>query len=98
MNENKIYQAYYTKSEPIINYMVDLLDLRDGGTLLEPCAGDGVFIDRIINEFNSIKIDALELNDTSFNLLVKKYSDNTNISLKKTDTLTDIDLELLKIL
>ena len=26
ITENKIYQAYYTKSEPIVNYMIDLLN------------------------------------------------------------------------
>lgn len=41
--ENRTYQAYYTKSDPIINYMVSLLRLKGSEKILEPCAGAGVF-------------------------------------------------------
>jgi len=95
IGENRVYQAYYTKSEPIVNYMVDLLQLNGNETVLEPCAGDGVFIDPIINKFESINIEALELNQTSFSKLSQKYSNHDNVSVKNTDTLTDMDLEFL---
>lgn len=93
--ENRIYQAYYTKSDPIVNYMVSLLNLRGSEKILEPCAGDGVFIDPIIKTFPDIKIDAYELNNNSYSNLLVKYSKNENIYIKKTDTLTDVDLEFL---
>lgn len=95
MNENKIYQAYYTKSKPIVEYMVNLLSLTGDEKIFEPCAGDGVFIDPIINEYSNINIDAFELNNTSYEHLLDKYSNFANISIKQTDTLMDIDLELL---
>jgi len=93
--QNKIFQAYYTKSEPIVEYMIDLLSLTGNEKIFEPCAGDGVFIDPIINEFNNVNIDAFELNGNSYQNLLTKYSDYENIEIKQTDTLRDIDLELL---
>jgi len=94
ISENRIYQAYYTKSTPIVNYMVKLLKLNGGETIFEPCAGDGVFIDLIIKQFADVNIDAFELNNESFKHLIQKYSNYKNINIKQTDTLTDIDLAL----
>ena len=49
MSENdKKYQAYYTNSAEIVNYMISKLDLKGTETILEPAAGEGVFIDYII--------------------------------------------------
>lgn len=95
ISENRIYQAYYTKSDPIVNYMVSLLSLTGSEKILEPCAGDGVFIDPIVKTFPDVQIDAFELNDNSYSNLLVKYSDFENINIKKTDTLTDIDLQFL---
>ncbi len=43
-----LYQAYYTKSKPIVDYMLQKLAVTDHSILLKPCAGDGVFIDAIL--------------------------------------------------
>ncbi len=93
--ENRTYQAYYTKSKPIVEYMINLLNLAGDENILEPSAGDGVFIDSIIKKHKKIKIDAFELNKSSFQNLLSKYSTLENVKIKQTDTLTDIDLELL---
>ncbi len=69
MNEDRIYQTYYTKSQPIVKYMIQLLDLNGSERILEPCAGDGVFIDSILSTFNNINIDAFELNQSAFSKL-----------------------------
>ncbi|MEM6316999.1 MAG: N-6 DNA methylase [Bacteroidota bacterium] len=95
ITENRIYQAYYTKSEPIVGYMIKLLSLKGNEKVFEPCAGDGVFIDSIVNKYSKVNIDAFELNKESFQNLLTKYSSFENIKVKQTDTLTDIDLELL---
>lgn len=95
ISEQRIFQAYYTKSEPIVSYMVDLLDLDGTETIFEPCAGDGVFIDPILDKYQDIKIDAFELNEKACNTLNSKYLNLENISVKQTDTLTDLDLEFL---
>ena len=95
ISEQRIFQAYYTKSEPIVAYMVDLLNLNGKEAIFEPCAGDGVFLDPILDKHPNIKIDAFELNQTAYKNLKAKYSDLDNITVKQTDTLIDIDLELL---
>ncbi len=95
VSEQRIFQAYYTKSEPIVSYMIDLLDLNGTETVFEPCAGDGVFIDPILDKYQDIKIDAFELNENACDTLKSKYQDLENISIKQTDTLTDLELEFL---
>lgn len=42
MNSNLTYQAYYTKSNPILNYMTNMLHFQQQDSILEPCGGDGV--------------------------------------------------------
>ncbi|MGB1204412.1 MAG: HsdM family class I SAM-dependent methyltransferase [Chitinophagales bacterium] len=93
--EKRIYQAYYTKSAPIVNYMVELLNLNGDEKIFEPAAGDGVFIDHIIAKFSNVMIDAFELNSKTYQSLAKKYLEHQNIKLKQTDTLIDTDLALL---
>jgi len=95
ISENRIYQAYYTKSTPIVDYMVNLLSLKGNETIFEPCAGDGVFIDPIVNKHSEVSIEAYELNENSIKNLIVKYSNFKNISIKQTDTLTDSELEFL---
>jgi len=95
ISEQRIFQAYYTKSEAIVSYMVDLLNLKGTELIFEPCAGDGVFIDPILNKYQNISIDAFELNENACATLRSKYEKFENISVKQTDTLIDIDLELL---
>ena len=89
-----VYQAYYTKSEPIINYMVSKLDITPEDMLLEPCGGDGVFIDHIINLHPNLSIDVYELNPESFNLHSEKYNNFPSVNIKLSDTLLDDDLDL----
>jgi phospholipid N-methyltransferase len=95
ISENRVYQAYYTKSEPIVNYMVSLLGLKGNETVFEPCAGDGVFIDPLLSKYEDINIEAFELNENSINNLLLKYTGLKNVSIKQTDTLTDVELEFL---
>lgn len=62
--------------------------------VLEPAAGDGVFIDALRTKALDIYIDAYELNPASVVLLKEKYGESQNISVKHTDTLTDEELTL----
>jgi hypothetical protein len=94
ITEQRVYQAYYTSSEPIVNYMLGLLRLTGTERVFEPCAGDGVFLDPILAEHRGINIDAYELNELAATKLESKYADYGNVTVRQTDTLTDIDLEL----
>jgi len=41
--------------------MIKKLGLKSGAKVLEPCAGDGVFIDQILIYDSTVNIDAFEL-------------------------------------
>ena len=70
ITEARKYQAFYTKSTPIVDYMVSKLQLNSLDKILEPCGGDGVFIDCIIEHNEFAKIDICELNPFAINWLV----------------------------
>jgi modification methylase accI len=85
--------TYYTNSNEITSYMIGQLDLKKGDIILEPSAGEGAFIDRIIKEVSDIKIDALDINKASINILNQKYSHLKNINIRYADTLLDKELD-----
>ena len=92
ITEARKYQAFYTKSTPIVDYMVSKLQLNSLDKILEPCGGDGVFIDCIIEHNEFAKIDICELNPFAINILQKKYSNFQNINIRECDTLLDDEL------
>lgn len=92
INEARKYQAFYTKSTPIVDYMVGMLLLNPTDKIFEPCGGDGVFVEAILeaNEFASI--DICELNPNSVAVLQSKFSPFQNVNIRECDTLLDNDL------
>lgn len=88
----KKYQAYYTKSTPIVDYMVKKLSILPNDIILEPCGGDGVFVDAIINTNQFSRIDICELNPESVSVLNSKFSHLPNIQIRECDTLLDSQL------
>lgn len=88
MSENdKKYQAYYTNSAEIVNYMISKLDLKGTETILEPAAGEGVFIDYIIHSYPEVTIDAFEFNRNTYEFIKEKYQGNKRINTFHEDTL-----------
>lgn len=87
--------SYYTESEPILNYMVNRLEISKDDLILEPCAGDGVFIEKIIKLFPDqfYKIEALDLNPKAVTKLNTSFQSN-NIQIRQADTLLDLTLDL----
>ena len=55
INEARKYQAFYTKSTPIVEYMVDKLLLNQSDKIFVPCGGDGVFVEAILDANESMK-------------------------------------------
>ena len=55
--------------------------------LLEPSAGEGIFIDEVLKTRKKVHIDALDINDDAISILQKKYDDNPDVDVRKTDTL-----------
>ena len=81
------FQAFYTNCNYISSYMVGLLECESGMEVLEPCAGQGVFIDEVLKECRECKITAYELNEESTKNLTQKYSSHKNINISNDDFL-----------
>ncbi len=87
------FRSYYTKSQFITDYMIKQIDLKDEDLILEPSAGDGIFIDEILRHKSDIRIEAYDLNSEAIDILKNKYSDNSNIKVINSDTLLDVKLD-----
>ena len=87
-----IFQSYYTKSQPILDYMVAKLRLKARGRVLEPCAGDGVLIDAVLSVERDIDVDAYELNPVAVKGLLSKYENSCRVHIAQSDTLLDPNL------
>lgn len=93
INEARKYQAFYTKSTPIVDYMVSKLSLQASDKIFEPCGGDGVFIEAILRENEFAHINVCELNPMSVGILNDKFSDCPNVTIRECDTLLDDELK-----
>lgn len=85
--------SYYTNSKDITEYMVSKLAVADNDIILEPSAGEGIFIDEILETNKSVQIDALDINSDAISILKKKYEHNSAVVVRKTDTLLDKQLD-----
>ena len=81
------FQAFYTNCDYIASYMAGLLKCERGMSVLEPCAGEGVFIDELLKNEGKYKITAYELNKESSGNLFKKYYSHKYISVSHDDFL-----------
>lgn len=88
-----IYCSYYTNSNSITNYMVKRLDISHSDLILEPSAGEGIFIDEILKNRCDVHVDALDINPESIAILEKKYEKSELVTVRKTDTLLDEQLD-----
>lgn len=88
--------SFYTESDPILTYMVGKLNVVDGDTILEPCAGDGVFLDKIFSSHtnHNFRIDALDINPIAVDGLKVKYAE-VQVAIRQTDTLLDPILDVI---
>lgn len=69
--------------------MTGMLHFEPHDYILEPCGGDGVFIDKILEHNPDAQINVFELNPSAVVSLKNKYSSKPGISIKETDTLLD---------
>lgn len=88
-----IYCSYYTNSEDITFYMASKLHISENDIVLEPSAGEGIFIDELLKKDAKIHIDALDINDVAISVLKTKYENNASVNVRKTDTLFDNQLD-----
>lgn len=74
--------------------MVSKLGVVDNDIILEPSAGEGIFIDEVLETSKTVQIDALDINSDAISILKKKYEDNTAVVVRETDTLLDEQLDI----
>lgn len=91
------YCSYYTNSKDITSYMVARLGIVDDDMILEPSAGEGIFIDEILETNRTVRIDALDINGEAIAILKKKYENNHAVVVRETDTLLDEQLDYYSI-
>lgn len=87
------FQAFYTNCNFITSYMVSLVELSSRDSLLEPCAGDGAFIDQVLSDGFKGGIQAYEINPESVSSLLLKYDAITNVNVELDDFVFQITSE-----
>lgn len=87
------FQAFYTNCNHITSYMVGLLDLTESAKVLEPCAGDGAFIDQIITQDFQGEMHLFDLNSESIDKLKEKYKSFSNMKIEADDFVFQITSE-----
>ncbi len=87
------FQSFYTNCNHITSYMVSLLDIKSGSSVLEPCAGDGAFVDQVLSVGHDVEIQLYDLNPESIRNLEDKYSSIPKISVKLDDFVFKITSE-----
>ncbi len=87
------FQAFYTNCNHITSYMVGLLDLQEDSKVLEPCAGDGAFIDQIITHEHKGEVHLFDLNPESIKNIKDKYGSFKNIKAEIDDFVFQITSE-----
>ena len=88
-----IFCSYYTNSKEITYYMAAKLNVVDNDVILEPSAGEGIFIDEVLQAKKTVQIDALDINAEAIAVLKKKYENNPAVVVRETDTLLDEQLD-----
>lgn len=79
------FQAFYTSCNHITGYMVGLLECNSEMLILEPCAGDGAFIDELLSQNYKLSIDAFEIDGESVGSLKNKYKTASNVHIQQAD-------------
>jgi hypothetical protein len=69
--------------------MVSMINPKQDDHILEPCGGDGMFIDALLDYSPSLKIDTCDLDSKAVNIMRYKYSLKKNVLIREADTLTD---------
>lgn len=88
------YQAYYTQSASLLEYLVNRLELHAGLSVLEPSAGEGVLGDAVLAREPQLNLDLFELNAEAHAVLCHKYSAASGVRITLADTLLSPELHL----
>ena len=90
---NKIYQAYYTNSTYIKNYMISKLNLTRFDKVLEPCVGEGAFVDKILEINSNQNLTLYDIDDYAIDVVKQKYLNKLNVKINLANTLLNEKLD-----
>jgi adenine-specific DNA-methyltransferase len=79
LKQKDVYRAFYTSDTRLVKYMIDLLSPQDGDECLEPSAGNGFFVDGLLETGKRLNINALELSPEASAFLENKYQNKPNV-------------------
>ena len=82
-----MFQSYYTQSDEIVEFMVDRLEIHSVSSILEPCAGEGVFVKSILGKNSDLAITMYEINPDAVAHLNKIFNDLENVTLFAEDAI-----------
>lgn len=80
------FQAHYTRSRPIVSFMVSRLAPTGKDTIWEPCAGAGDLIDGVLEVSPCCRIRASEIDERAVSSLRTKYGDTPTIDVCHEDS------------
>jgi len=83
-----VFCSYYTKNKNLTTYMISKIKPKIGDKILEPCGGDGEFIDSLLEYCPELDIDTCDLDNIAVAAMQSKYF-SQKISIRQADTLTD---------
>lgn len=93
MNLQRQTGSYYTPkflSDFIVRWIIKH-PYRNFSNILEPSAGDGIFVDSLINfidiKEHKVNIDLVEINESASSNLISKFSHYPNITISNSDFL-----------
>lgn len=84
-----VYRSFYTTDNTITSYMVTMIRPSAADKILEPCGGEGAFIDALLETDERLSIDTCDLNGQAVEILKQKYESHPQITVRQADTLTD---------
>jgi hypothetical protein len=69
--------------------MVSMIRPMRDDRILEPCGGDGMFVDALLEHNPRLKIDTCDIDEKAIKTMSMKYDSLSNVVIRETDTLTD---------
>jgi adenine-specific DNA-methyltransferase len=81
-------RAFYTTDDRLVDFMVQLLELEEDASCLEPAAGDGCFVRGILRCDASVNVEAWELSIEATRSLHDAFCGFDNVRVKHGNFLT----------
>ncbi len=85
--QQNLFCSYYTDSDPIRGYMLSRIGLEEGLSVLEPSAGDGAFVESLLETGVRLQLCCIDKDPKAVSRLKVKFGDAVQVI--KADTILD---------